>query len=976
MADRGEQIRTASFLREMLRSITRVVARRPRIALWLVLLTCGACIGTTISTLKFKTSRADLIDPSASFHQRWLDYTSSFGEMSDVVVVAEGEDPKAIRLALDELGPRLDREPELFSNVLFRVEPGNLRTKGLQYLEPHQLEYGLNRIEEYKPVIRGKWDLVRIDSMAERLNRQVNDRAVGNRRHLRPLLDHADAFSTSLNGAIREDEQFRSPWPRLLNVDSELADQANRVVYLMNEGETAGFLKCHPVQNSDDFQGATASIKRLREILAEVSASHPEVSLGATGIPVLEYDEMVRSQADMTWASFISFGAVGLLLLFGFRGLRHPLLALLMLAVGMCWAFGYTTMTVGHLNILSVSFAAILIGLGIDFAIHYLARYLELRHEGHMLRPALLETSGSVGTGIVTAAITTALAFFCATFTDFLGVAELGLIAAGGILLCALATFVVLPALIAVADKNVEPKRLPTPFKGNLLKSMTSRFPVPVMVVSMAAIAVLGTQCLDFEGDQPALRVNYDYNLLNLQAKGLESVELQNRMFDETNDSLLYAVSIADSPEEALELREQFEQLPTVSHVEEMASRLPKSSEYKTRLLVQGYKAQLTNLPQRAPSLPTPDPARFGMSLERLLTSLKRLPDEPSAVHAAGELDEFLNAFDQMQLRNQLAFLNEFQYRSTSALLAQFQALYRAADPDPVTLADLPGELTNRFVSEEGKWLVQVFPNEQIWDIEPLEQFVNDVRSVDPEATGTPLQNFEASRQIMQSYEAAAIFALAVIFIVLLVDFLKHEHRLMVLAPPAVIAAIIGVSLRARGSELSPLLLVTVYLSMTVAMASVIDFKNLRDAMLSLLPPLGGAVMMFGVFGLAGIDLNPANLIVLPLVLGIGVDDGVHVVHDFRQQAGKSYKTSSSTINAIIMTSLTTMTGFASLMLASHQGLFSVGLVMVIGVGSCLFVSLVALPPVLTMIARSEQKPVAEQKVEAAPRQQQRRKAA
>lgn len=133
---------------------------------------------------------------------------------------------------------------------------------------------------------------------------------------------------------------------------------------------------------------------------------------------------------------------------------------------------------------------------------------------------------------------------------------------------------------------------------------------------------------------------------------------------------------------------------------------------------------------------------------------------------------------------------------------------------------------------------------------------------------------------------------------------------------------------------------------------------------------------MFGVFGLAGIKLNPANLIVLPLVLGIGVDDGVHVVHDFRQQAGKGYRTSNSTINAIIMTSLTTMTGFASLMLASHQGLFSVGLVMVIGVGSCLFVSLVALPPVLTLISRSEQKPVAVQTVEAAPQRQQRRKAA
>ena len=108
---------------------------------------------------------------------------------------------------------------------------------------------------------------------------------------------------------------------------------------------------------------------------------------------------------------------------------------------------------------------------------------------------------------------------------------------------------------------------------------------------------------------------------------------------------------------------------------------------------------------------------------------------------------------------------------------------------------------------------------------------------------------------------------------------------------------------------------------------------------------------MFGVFAYLGVSLNPANLIVLPLVLGIGVDDGVHVVHDFRLQRG-SYCMSSSTISAIVLTSLTSMAGFGSLMVASHHGLRSVGLVMVIGVASCLFVSLVPLPAALTIAAR------------------------
>ncbi len=108
---------------------------------------------------------------------------------------------------------------------------------------------------------------------------------------------------------------------------------------------------------------------------------------------------------------------------------------------------------------------------------------------------------------------------------------------------------------------------------------------------------------------------------------------------------------------------------------------------------------------------------------------------------------------------------------------------------------------------------------------------------------------------------------------------------------------------------------------------------------------------MFGILGYLGIDLNPANLIVLPLVLGIGVDDGVHVVHDFRMQTGR-YRPSPSTINAIVLTSLTSMIGFGSMMLAAHRGLYSLGLVLVIGVGSCLFVSLVTLPAILTLVDR------------------------
>jgi predicted RND superfamily exporter protein len=527
----------------------------------------------------------------------------------------------------------------------------------------------------------------------------------------------------------------------------------------------------------------------------------------------------------------------------------------------------------------------------------------------------------------------------------------LGVIVGGGILLCAAATFCVLPALVSLADKNVEPQKLPTPFEASWLRGLTARFPGTVGVVSLLLIVGIGMQVVRYDEGNIEPRIRYDYNLLNLQAAGLESVEVQHRVFDQANDSLLFAVSVANSAAEARALKWKFEKLPTVSHVEELASRFPAHPHEETGLLVQAFRAQLARLPRQPPRFASVNPSSIGRSLERLYQSLRTF-DHPRAQRAARSLNGFLDRFEVLPLKLQTDFLNAFQYRTAASLLGQFRALESVSDTRAVSLNDLPSELTSRFVSPQGKWLLQVYPSEQIWDVEPLARFVDDVRSVDPDATGTPLQNYEASRQILDSYQTAAIYALAVICVVLLIDFLDRDHKLLTLIPPLVVVLFAMMTITTRGGEVNPVLLVVGYVAMAVAIAGFLDFRNLRDALFAVFPPLAGGLLMLGVLGLAGIDLNPANLIVLPLVLGIGVDDGVHVVHDFRMQRDGQYRTSSSTINAIVLTSLTSMIGFGSMMLAAHRGLFSVGLVLVIGIGSCLFVSLVALPAMLTVVDR------------------------
>ena len=960
-------------LSEWLRSVTEAASARPKFTLTIAFVSAVVCVLGTLLLMDFKTDRSDLIDPSADFHKRWTSYTEAFGDRSDLVVVVQSEDADQIKQTLEQLGNALREEPDNFSHVLFKIEPGEIRRKGLQYLSPTQLEDGLQRLEMFRPILNGKWERIRLDSLATSLVFQLKDRVKELNSDDVPA-DFAERYQTTLNQVHRlaqslesffDRNEFLNPCPEIVAIDPSQRNEGRDVIYLMNEAGNVGFLKARPVQDKQSFDGATPAIDRLRELMEEAKTRHQtansgsELKIGLTGIPVLENDEMRRSQADMVTASIISFVGVGILLLIGFRGWRHPILALIMLAIAMCWSFGYTTLVVGHLNILSVSFAAILIGLGIDFAIHYLARYLELRHQSMDLRPALLASSAGVGVGIVTAALTTSLAFLCASLTDFLGVAELGIIAGGGVVLCAAATFCVLPALIAAADGETEPQQLPTPFEGTSLRQAVAKFPKAIALASGVLVGVFGAHAITLDEDGIVQsRVGYDYNLLNLQARGLESVEIQKTVFHDAGrqqqagqGSLLFAVSIANSAQHARELKEQFLALDTVHHVEELGSRLPEFASSETQLLVQGFQAHLARLPDKLPKTEPLQPSAVGPAIEEVHELLLSL-DHPLADQSARSLDVFLESLDRLETVQQIQRLTEFQARLRGSILAQFRLLADAADPEPLTLDDLPTELTSRFVSRSGKWLVQVYPKDPIWDLEPLREFVNDVRSIDPEATGTPLQNLEASGQIMRSYQNAAIYALAAVSFILVIDLLGRTAARRVLVPSIVIGVGICIAQVMWQGEIDYHILLAAFMSLVISVSLIVDWKSVVLMLFTLLPPLMGGILMFGTMAIFEIDFNPANLIVLPLILGIGVDDGVHVVHDFRSQFGRAatYTMSGSTLNAIVLTSLTSMIGFGSMMVAAHRGLYSLGLVLVIGVGSCLFVSLVPLPALLSSI--------------------------
>lgn len=938
----------------MLGGTTDVCVVHPFVTLLIVAISVAASLIYTSTHLKFKADRSDLIDPKMDFHQRWLRYAENFENTADIVVAVESDKPETIKQVLHELGLRLASHPDLFGSTLYKIEPGTLSEKGLQYLPPQTLIDGLDRLSAYMPILKGQWNLVKLDGLVTRLRSKLETTPPDDADQ---LWDHAERLIVSLCRFSEDSDDFTNPWPDILQVDRKQSDQANETIYLMNDTGTMGFLMTAPKdQKNEQFEGATQAIDELRQLIKTTESNNPGTKILLTGIPVLENDEMRRSQLDSTRASLVAFFGVAIIFFVGMRGFLHPALGMIMLSVGMAWSFGLTTLMIGHLNILSVSFASIVIGLGNDFAIHILSRYLDLRHHGSDLRSALVETSTTLGPGIVTGSVTTALAFYCAALTSFLGIAELGMIAGTGILLCTLATFTCLPAMVAVVDRNGRAQALPNPFQGRLLRQMTSRYPGLVLICSIALISGVAWKSFDWTGpielgNWPKPLLKYDHNLLNMQAEGLESVEAQKRIFDSSSNSLLYAISLADSPEEARRRKEQFEALPSVHHVEDLASRLPDVPFNENQLMVQGFHAMLARLPEKLPDPAMSIPGEVGMRLEDFYRFLKKRPGEESS-RVATMLDRFLDKLNDSSMSDQMQMLVEFEYRLRYSLLAQLRALNDASNPQAVTTADLPAELQMRYISREGKWLLQVFPKFPIWDMEPLEQFVRELRSVDPEVTGTPLQNFEAAHQIKQSYEVCAVYSLIVILGVLLIDFLRKEVLLATFMPSLLaVLVVVGICLVQKlPIPVLPLAIFAVVVTFGVGL--LVDPAGVLDTISAIIPPAIGMLLMFGILAICGISLNPANLIILPLLIGIGVDNGVHVLHDFHSKPNEVYSASPSMVNAITLTQTTSMVGFGSMIISSHRGLHSLGIVLTIGVATCVLMSLVTLPAFLAWISR------------------------
>ena len=597
-------------------------------------------------------------------------------------MVVEGASRGQIVPALDDVCRRLARRGDLFGAVMHRTDAPKLRAKGLYYLdvqakEPaeaascrslprpdaasatdppldlQQIEANLDRMA---PLLQGDWSQMSLAGMARSAAAGTAGTAGDQQRATAAMRAQLPQLIDGLAAALGPSGAPDRPRP---DVPAETAASAATMGQdaapafrpsasgepasdrLIAEDGRMGFVLLRLLEeDKQGFAQNEKSIGILRQLTAEVTDRYAGVKIGLTGLPIIEFDEMHSSEQSMSLATLLSFFGVLAVMIVAFGGFRHATMAMGALVLAMVWACGCVALTIGHVNVLSIAFGSILVGLGIDYGIYFVARYLQLRRNTESTEEALVATAGSTGPGILTGALTSAIAFFAAGLTDFPGVAQLGIIAGVGILLCWLAEAAVLPAMIRLSDADGAKEHLPLPL--NLRFWLAPLFAYPrLTLLLVAAGTVLAAAGMS--------HLRYDYNLLNLEPVGLESVDLEQKLFHQANQSAWFALSIADTPEQVAVRKAAFLRLPSVERVVEIASKLPCDILEK-RPIVARISQRLANLPREVPELPV----LSRLELDRLLAGAEAMFATTEMATAAHQLRQTIRQISEEECQRRV----------------------------------------------------------------------------------------------------------------------------------------------------------------------------------------------------------------------------------------------------------------------------------------------------------------------------------
>ena len=574
------------------------------------------------------------------------------------------------------------------------------------------------------------------------------------------------------------------------------------------------------------------------------------------------------------------------------------------LALSLGWSLGVITLLVGHLTIFSMMFVSVVIGLGTDYGIYFLFRYREERVLGWTLVGALERAAARSGPAIFLGALTAAVAFYILTTAEFRGIRDFGFISGTALLLAFSAMLTVFPAAVLLIDRWQKAARLgpmaarPDPGRPQnlqLRRRRTLEVPALERLVRYPKTIVAAAVLVTAASLWAAPRVGFDYNVLNLQADGTESVVWERRAAA-AGRSVFAALSTATSLVELEAKQAEFQRLSSVSDVQSVLSVMPDRQTEK--MVVLGRLAEVADSIRVGAPRPL-DLAALTAALETLKRRTDLASGETSRDGAAEEIHDIARAtstlLGQLKTRERGAVevaLAEYQARLAADFAQQWHRLQRASRPAPLTLSELPEELRRKFIGRSGHLLLQVYSRLDVWDYPSQARFVEELRTVDPDVTGQPVVAYESMRLIEKAYRHGMAYAVAL-----------------------------------------------------VAGISALMIRRVQATALAMVPMMLGTVWTVAFMQLAGLKFNLVNVWALPLIIGSAAEYGVNIVlRAIESSAQGGPRLARSTVMGVVFNGLTTMAGFGSLLVAHHRGVWSLGVLLVIGSAMTLAASLIVLP--------------------------------
>jgi uncharacterized protein len=902
-----------SLTGRILRAVVWFCCVRPTVTVVVALATAAICTVYAAHSLTFETSKFHLLPLHQRYATLYKDYAEDFGQLEDIVVVVESPAVETSTAYAVRLASALRDNIPGTARISYRIDASRLEAHALLYLPFETLERTLATVASHEDLLADFAATPTLDRLVEGINQWIGatflpgafgpgDQEGSGATPLSLLRDLLTQMSDRIDGT-----PYRSPWANLIAAPTPAPDGG----YFLSQDRRLLFLVIDLAQAPRTFAAEHTAILAVRRTIASLRQEFPSVDAGVTGAPALFGDELSTATRDGEIAGFLSMVLTLGLLLLAFRHLLTSCAMLAALTLSLAWSLGATTLLVGHLTILSMMFVSIVVGLGTDYGTFFLFRYREERVLGRTFIGALERTAARSGPGILLGALTAAVTFYILMTAEFQGIRDFGFISGTAILFSFVSMVTVFPAAVLLIDRWQKPPRLVALDNGpnaarppGAKADERRRREVPALewlarhpkTIIVTAVVATGASLW------AAPRIAFDYNLLNLQASGTESVVWERKAAAAAGRSVFAALSTATSLADLEAKQRAFARLPSVSDVQSVLSVLPDRQADRQPLLRR--LAAITH------SIRVGEPRPLDLrALTAALETLKRRMDVVSAPRAGeGPPEDILviaratsALLGRVKARERGAVevaLAEYQAQLAADFTQQWRRLQVATRPAPLTLGDLPEELRRRFIGKSGRLLLQVYSRHDPWEYASQARFVEELRTVDPDVTGQPVVGYESTRLIASSFRLGLLYAFALV---------------------AVIAALM--------------------------------IRRVQETVLAMVPLVIGTLWTVGVMELCGLKLNLVNVWAFPLIIGSAAEYGLYIVLRSLEppEDGGGSRLARSTVLAVMFNGLTTITGFGSLLVAHHRGVWSLGLLLVIGSVMTLTTSLAVLPTLMRL---------------------------